>query len=133
MSGPDKEQGPGRLVTWMVGLAVRVLPPGGSRERYEQEFLADLSGLPGRRQWAYALGVARAVLPLRFALERSSHVMWEAMVGARRRRPLLCLLRLRHRWVLRSTEDGGRYYSCTKCGKDRYSSSRQFAGGLPNG
>ncbi len=25
-----------------------------------------------------------------------------------------------HRWLLRSTEDGGRYETCARCGRDRH-------------
>lgn len=122
-----------RMAAWMVGLAVRALPAGAHRERYRQEFVADLYGLRSGRQMSYALGAVVAVFPLRVALERNSRAAWEVTVGPRRRKPLLCLLNLRHRWVMQSTEDGGRFYCCRVCGKDRHSSSRQFAGGLPNG
>lgn len=30
---------------------------------------------------------------------------------------LLCKLNLRHDWHIQSTEDGGRYRRCTRCGK----------------
>ena len=36
-----------------------------------------------------------------------------------RRKPLLCLLNVRHHWHVESTPDGDRYVRCTKCGKDR--------------
>ena len=36
-----------------------------------------------------------------------------------RRKPLLCLLNVRHHWHSESTPDGARYQRCTKCGKDR--------------
>jgi hypothetical protein len=36
-----------------------------------------------------------------------------------RRKPLLCLLNVRHHWHEESTPDGERYVRCTKCGKDK--------------
>ena len=35
------------------------------------------------------------------------------------RRPLSCRLNVYHRWITRSTTDGGRYQQCRRCGKDR--------------
>jgi hypothetical protein len=34
-------------------------------------------------------------------------------------KPLLCRLRLHHRWVSRHNEDGEYYQQCKACGKDR--------------
>ena len=36
----------------------------------------------------------------------------------RSRRPLLCRLNVRHKWHTESTDDGGRYLRCQRCGKD---------------
>lgn len=36
-----------------------------------------------------------------------------------RRKPLLCLLNLHHKWRWESAPDGGRYRRCANCGKDR--------------
>ena len=37
-----------------------------------------------------------------------------------RSKPLLCLLNIRHHWVVLRTEDGGNdFQRCSKCGKDR--------------
>ena len=33
-------------------------------------------------------------------------------------RPLLCRLNMHHVWHTESTEDGGRYRKCVKCGKE---------------
>ena len=30
-----------------------------------------------------------------------------------------CRILRRHRWVIRSTEDGNRYACCSRCGRDR--------------
>jgi hypothetical protein len=34
-------------------------------------------------------------------------------------RPLACRVNVHHRWVARTTTDGGRYQQCRRCGKDR--------------
>ena len=34
-------------------------------------------------------------------------------------RPLGCRMNVHHRWVTRSTTDGGRYRQCRRCGEDR--------------
>ena len=36
----------------------------------------------------------------------------------RSRKPLLCRLNVRHKWHTESTDDGGRYLRCQRCGKD---------------
>ena len=113
------ERRPGRMATVVVQVAVHALPHGGIRERYRQEFLADLLELEPRRRRRYALGVALQVLPLRAALAHTSRSAWEAMVGPRIRKPLLCRLNLRHHWVTRSSEDGSaRFRACSRCGKE---------------
>lgn len=120
---------PGRVAGWMIGLAVRFLPRGRARERYRQEFLADLHHLGPRRQWRYAVGVAAQVLPLRVALERSATSAWESLVGPRQRKPWPCRLNLRHRWVVQYSEDGtSRYRTCSKCHKDFYFRNAVFPG-----
>jgi hypothetical protein len=39
-----------------------------------------------------------------------------------RSKPLLCLLNVRHHWQPQTTDDGGRYERCSKCGKNRMTS-----------
>ena len=123
------ERGQGRTADRVIGLAVRALPRGEPRERYRQEFLADLHHLDRHRRFRYALGVVVQVVPLRFALARSARTVWEAAVGPRRRKPLLCLLNLRHRWVVESVEDGSsRNRTCVRCGKDFFVRRSVFPG-----
>ena len=40
------------------------------------------------------------------------------MTRRARRRPLLCALNLKHDWLTRSTDDGGRYRVCRRCGRE---------------
>ena len=39
--------------------------------------------------------------------------------AAPKRKPLLCRLNLRHKWVQGVDSDGQHYLRCTACGKDR--------------
>jgi hypothetical protein len=36
-----------------------------------------------------------------------------------RSRDWRCRFLRRHRWVVRSTDDGGRYQTCSRCGRDQ--------------
>ena len=49
-----------------------------------------------------------------------------AMIITTTTQPLTCRLHLHHRWRWLSTEDGGRYERCERCGKDR---SEKVGGG----
>jgi hypothetical protein len=112
---------------------VHVLPAGSGRDRYRQEFLAELHDLTVRRRISYVIGVASQLPVLRAALRSSTRSSWEAIVGPRPRRPWPCALNLRHRWYLEHTEDGHRYLACARCGKEHASSGSHWgasAGGL---
>ena len=112
----------GPVSATIVRAAVRVLPAGGTRERYRREFLAELSACARRAQLRFALGVLTSIVALRAALAGSA-----ALVGPvdpptdpeRRRRPLLCRLRL-HRWVACHNPEGEFYLRCRRCGVDHY-------------
>jgi hypothetical protein len=109
---------PGFLPSLLVALASRVLPSGSRRSRYRQEFKAELYGMPRRRQTAHALQIAASSWSLRSAIA-SPQRKGRDMLAIVRRKPLLCLLNVRHHWHMESTPDGDRYQRCTKCGKDR--------------
>jgi hypothetical protein len=111
-----------------VRVATRVLP-GATRDRYRQEFLAELYGLGRARQLRHALGVLSRCWALRDAINTPSPAAAADMeiVFPRRRRPLFCRLNLRHRWATLRTEDGKPYLRCQRCGKDEtdiYAGSR---------
>jgi hypothetical protein len=53
------------------------------------------------------------------------------MTLTRPSKPLRCRLNIRHHWVFRSTEDGSRYMTCARCGKDRTGTTGSQA--LPTG
>jgi hypothetical protein len=101
-----------------IELAARELP-AEHRHRYTLEFIAELHGMrpPQRRHAAHVLSRA---LALRAALaEPAPGTRGERTMRDTTARPLLCRLNVHHRYRWASTEDGGRYLRCTKCGKDR--------------
>jgi hypothetical protein len=95
--------------------------PRSARPRYEEEFIADLYGMSRTEQAGYAGHVLARSLPLRLAV-RSATKRTSLPGGIEmtplKRRPLRCRLNIRHDWHSESTEDGGRYQQCRRCGKD---------------
>src|SRR5215471_2646223 len=83
-----------------VQVATRVLP-GSTRDRYRQEFLAELYGLGRTRQLRHAAGVLSRSWALRAAINTPSVAAAADMelVFPRHRRPFFCRLNLRHRWA----------------------------------
>src|SRR5262249_27134453 len=115
----------GYLPRHTVQVATRVLP-GATRERYRQEFLAELYGLSRARQLRYAFGVLSRSWALRAAINTPTEATAADMeiVFPRRRRPLYCRL-IRHYWVDLSSDDGSsRYRQCARCGKEANDSLR---------
>jgi hypothetical protein len=113
----------GRTPAWWAlaatGLATHVLPAGAARDRYRQEFLSELSDLRRARQAAFTYGVLSRAWALRTAVTTTVRPSSGDVVTTQTpRRPLLCVLDLQHAWLTRSTEDGGRYRACRKCGKE---------------
>jgi hypothetical protein len=104
-----------------VDLAVRVLPELDDRLRYRAEFLAELHDLPPAGQLRYAAGVLSQTFALRAALGSSPSRAEEDAMTITRTRPFYwrCRVFHWHLWVMRSTEDGGRYMTCARCGRDR--------------
>ena len=54
-----------------VGFAALALPPGGRRNRYRQEFLAELYGMDQAQQLRHAVGVLAQAGALRSALAQT--------------------------------------------------------------
>ncbi|HEY3090314.1 MAG TPA: hypothetical protein VGJ59_19865 [Jatrophihabitantaceae bacterium] len=100
-------------------VATQVLP-GSTRDRYRQEFLAELYGLGRARQFHHTAGVLSRSWALRAAINTPPEEAAADMeiVFPRHRRPLSCRLNLRHRWATLRTEDGRLYQQCQRCGKD---------------
>ena len=106
----------------LVHAVVLALPPGEVRERYRQEFLAELSALGFAARAAFTFGIVIDALALRGAVGGDSVPLSErdfSMV----RKPLLCRLHVhfRHRCV---TADGVTYQRCRRCGDDQYEFER---------
>lgn len=96
-----------------MALAAAALPRA-ARARYRQEFLAELHDLPPVAQLRHTAAVLIRTPALRAALEEG------AMPVLARRRPFWrCRVFRWHEFVVRSTEDGGRYQTCLRCGTDR--------------
>ena len=99
----------GRAPLWLaragVDAATRLLPSSSARERYRAEFTAELHHLGAAAQLLFTVGVLTRVGALRAALGRGST-------------PWRCRVLRSHVWQLHSTEDGGLYKSCARCGID---------------
>ena len=103
-----------RPPTWWaratVMAATRRLPVGEVRLRYRLELLAELWGLPRRRQASYAWGVLCTARSLTSAVRHPDPT-------AKTRPPLACRLHLRHRWHVVSADDGSSHWrECIHCG-----------------
>ena len=109
---------PGFVPSLLIALGGRVLPGGARRDRYRQEFLAELYGMTPGRQTVHALQIVASSWALRSATSHP-HREGKTMLTILRSKPLLCLLNIRHHWEGQSTADGERYQRCAKCGKDR--------------
>ena len=108
-----------QAATWVL--------PGSTRERYRQEFVAELHGLDRTRQLRHAFRVFSRSGALRAAINTPSEATaadMEIVFPRRRRRSLYCRL-IRHYWVDLSSEDGSsRYRECARCGKEANDSLR---------
>jgi hypothetical protein len=109
MSAPHR----GRLVR----LAAHALPAGELRDRYRQEFLAELQACRPGARLPYSIGVLTHVLSLRMAVGAGRLGLETAVFT--RHRPLLCHLYLHH-FEACHNPDGEFYLRCRRCGADRY-------------
>lgn len=107
---------PSPLALGMVRLSTRLLPSGDVRQRYRWELFADLSHLDRPHQLSYATGVVSTAWQLRRELTQEIDPMNDTTTTPTI--PLLCRLNLRHQWHTETTEDGGRFRRCARCGKD---------------
>jgi hypothetical protein len=96
---------PLRVARAGIDIATRLLPSSSARYRYRAEFTAELHQLGAVAQVVFTVGVLSRVLALRAALGHRSA-------------PWRCRLLRWHVWGRRSTEDGGRYAACDRCGTE---------------
>jgi len=96
----------------VVAIAVRILP-AAQRDRYSDEFRADLSVLMIGRQLPYAVGALVSAVPLRRAIKETdsdeaarSVVYWKCRWGV-------------HRWMVFNDDNPeqrkGTHKECTRC------------------
>ena len=117
----------------MVRLATHALPAGAVRDRYRQEFLAELAGMSGIHQARHAAGILTHSLALRSAV-RGARTGSVEDVMSRPTKPLLCRTNARHHWEWATTPDGERYIRCGRCLKEKDSSAGgQWTGGASMG
>jgi hypothetical protein len=116
----DQDIRPALWPSGVVRLSARALPRGPIRERYREEFLAELHGMTRRRQTRHSAGILSRAWALRMAVTTQGRLAGgtEDVTTRTSTRPLLCRLNLHHAWRTRSTEDGARYRRCARCGKD---------------
>jgi hypothetical protein len=121
--------GSARPAWWSVRLtrgALRAVPPGRARERWQQELVAELYGLSVREQARHTLGVITRAPSLRAAVTDRDRLIEEDVM----RKPVRCRLSF-HAFVVASTEDGSRFLRCRRCGKEETSLGRgHWAGTL---
>ena len=107
---------PSPVALGLVRLSTRLLPAGEPRLRYRWELYADLNYLDRPHQLSYASGVLSTAWQLRRELTQEIDPMIDTTKTPTV--PLLCRLNVHHHWHAESTEDGQRYYRCSRCGKD---------------
>jgi hypothetical protein len=111
---------PSAVARAAVALAVRALRTADDRERYRAEFLAELYDLEPGREFRHSAGLLSRAFALRAALGASPRCAEDAMtLSITPVPPWRCRVLRWHTWVTRSTEDGGRYGVCARCGMDR--------------
>jgi hypothetical protein len=114
----------GPVPSRLVRLATRALPAGQLRERYRQEFLAELYGLSRSGQTGYAIRVLTRSPALRSAVCTVRTALPEVAMTPSVRKPLLCRTHLHHRWAPARNPDGENYLRCRRCGTDLYDVER---------
>lgn len=102
----------------LLSAAARMLPGGSIRNRYRQEFAAELYGMPAARQRVYAWRVMLSSWSLRAAVSNPQKAR-TTVLSLLRRKPLLCLLNVKHHWMPQWTSEGERYERCALCEKIR--------------
>src|SRR5262245_36568318 len=104
--------------TWWARLAVtsaaRVLP-APHRDRYRQEFIAELHGMTAAEQLGHAAGVLTRAWALRLGVNEPARLMAKEAAMAKHWR---CRIGI-HRWKRLRNPEGGWYRECRDCEKQR--------------
>lgn len=100
----------GFAATGLLWAATLLLPRGVSRNRYRQQFAAELYGQPRARQLAYALGVCGHMWSLRTVLVHGTDIS---------RLPFLCRTNLHHHWEKHVNDKRLPFQTCSRCGRER--------------
>ena len=108
-----------------VELAVRSLPHG-PRQRYRQEFLADVHGMSRPEQFRHVCGLVAQSCALRSELAATDVRLDRLRSSTRLSRLLLCDTGARHRWERQFTDDGRLYDRCARCGRDEGLFTRSY-------
>ena len=88
--------------------------------RVRARLLAELHDLPPAEQLRFTAGVLSQTFALRAALGAAPTRAEEAaMTLTRTTFDWRCRVLHWHRWVQRSTDDGSRYETCARCGRDQ--------------
>ena len=119
----------GRPAWWSTSItkaALRLLPPGGARDRWRAELTSELWGLSRGEQLRHTAGVVARAPALRAAITSPDRVVAEDVI----RKPVRCRLGS-HKWVTMSSSDGkSRYLRCRRCPKETdFARPSDFAGG----
>jgi hypothetical protein len=117
---------PAPWVSSAVRTATLLLPRGSARDRYRQELSAELYAMPRAEQRRFAAGVLTSAYALRRAVSGQAEIREER---AMKLKPVRCRLNVHHHWKSFSTEDGGQYERCLRCGKDRTDNAGGGRGG----
>jgi hypothetical protein len=104
-------------------LATFWIAPGPVRDRYQDEYAAELHGLHGVARLARALSLVAGGPALHRALVESGAVAFPHA-------PWWCRLRLHHRWRPEVTADGAHFRRCRDCGLDNDGTTMARASGV---
>lgn len=119
MTGPR----PGRTIRAVIWVVTALLPSAAARRRYRAEFHAEIDGCTSRERAALGFGLLVHAWALRSAVAAAEQSLRPA-------RPLGCRTNLHHQWHRESTDDGGRYRRCRRCGRDDPGTERPVQGAM---
>lgn len=112
----------GDSASWLsrgvIAVAMRLLPRGAVRDRYQRELSADLTVLSQGQRVPFALRTLASAPALRRATKVAS-ISAGRDVMTRPHKRFLCRTGLHHRWELASTGDGEEFVRCQHCLKER--------------